>query len=104
MLFRVLLRLTIAIGLILQGGMGATAAYASGGYHCAMAGHHGGTHKCPCCPAKSIADCADACMVIAALPAATIAITPSLAPAPPAFERPGFVAVSIDRPLRPPIA
>jgi hypothetical protein len=105
MALRVVLRILIAIGLILQGSIGATAAYASGGHHCAMSSHHDGQPaKCPCCPAKSLADCADLCMTIAAMPDAMPAFGVTLAPAPAQIERARFVGASIDTPLRPPIA
>lgn len=101
---RIVLRLLIAVALILQGGIGA-AAYASMGHHCTMAGHHDGqAPKCPCCPAKSLADCADACMTVAALPGDVPVFRVTLPPAPPSIERPRFANGSIDTPLRPPIA
>jgi hypothetical protein len=98
------LRVLVSIALILQGGIGA-AAYASMGHHCTMAGHHDGqTPKCPCCPAKSLADCADACMIVAALPAGVPAFNVTVPPPPSPIERPLFVEGSVDTPLRPPIA
>jgi len=101
---RIVLRVLIAFALILQGGIGASA-YASMGHHCAMAGHHDGkAPKCPCCPAKSLADCADACVTVAALPGGMPSIHATLSPAPPSIERPHCVEGSIDTPLRPPIA
>jgi hypothetical protein len=102
---RLALRCLIAIALILQGGLGASAAYAAIGHHCNMAGHHDGqTPKCPCCPAKSLVDCADACMTVAALPDVSTAVAVTLAQSPPPIERPQVVAAPIDTPLRPPIA
>jgi hypothetical protein len=104
MLLRVALRALVAIALILQGGIGA-AAYASMGNHCTMAGHHDGqAPTCPCCPAKSLADCADACMIVAALPAGVPAFNVTLAPAPPSIEQLRRIEGAIDTPLRPPIA
>ena len=100
----IVLRVLVAIALILQGGIGASA-YVSMGHHCAMAGHHGGqAPKCPCCPAKSLADCADACTTVAALPCGVPAIHVTLPPAPRWIERARYVEGSIDTPLRPPIA
>jgi hypothetical protein len=108
MLVRVLLRLVIAIGLILQGGIGATAAFASppGGHHChASMSHDGHAPKCPCCPAKSFGmSCADMCVTVAALPSLPAAYRPlSLSMSPPR-ESARLVISPIGTPLRPPIA
>jgi hypothetical protein len=104
---RIVLRLLITIGLLLQGGVGATTAYAAGasGHHChPSAGHDGPARKCPCCPSRSPGmTCADACMTVAALPvSAAIFNLPVLSIA-PSGEPTRMVVVSIDPPLRPPI-
>jgi len=104
---RLALRLLIAIALILQGGMGATVAFASGpnGHHChSSMSHDGQAPKCPCCPAKSFGmSCADMCMTVAALPSIPAAFNPSGISISPPIERPRLVIATIDTPLRPPI-
>ena len=104
----VLLRVVIAIGLLLQGGVGATAAFASAtnGHHCHSAmSHDGQAPKCPCCPAKSFGvSCADACMTVVALPAATVTFNLPIVSISPPIERTRLIAAPIDTLLRPPIA
>ena len=108
MLVRVLLRLMIAIGLILQGGVGATAAFASapGGHHChSLQNHDGQTPKCPCCPAKSFGmSCADMCMTVAALPSPPAPFGHVSVSMSPPLGSVRLVVSAIDAPLRPPIA
>lgn len=105
---RLALRILIAIALILQGGVGATAAFASGpsGHHChSSMSHDGQAPKCPCCPAKSFGmSCADACMMVAALPALPARFTLSVTSVSPPIERTPLIVAAIDTPLRPPIA
>lgn len=104
-MLRIALRVLIAIGLILQGMAGATAADAMTKHHCNMSTHHdGGAPKCPCCPAKSAMTCADLCATIAAMPDVVQLPVVPIAPARYAVERPNLVAGSVDTPLRPPIA
>jgi len=108
MLSRIALRVLIALALLLQGGVGATAAFASGpaGHHChSSTSHDGQAPKCPCCPAKSFGmSCADMCMTVAALPSTPAEYDPSVVSISPAIERPRLVFAAIDPPLRPPIA
>ena len=103
----ILLRVFIAVGLLLQGGVGATAAFASGtnGHHCHSAmSHDGQAPKCPCCPAKSFdMSCADACMTVAALPAVPMTFNLPLVSISPPIERTRLIVAVIDTPLRPPI-
>jgi hypothetical protein len=104
---RILLRVVIAIGLLLQGGVGATAAFATGmgGHHCHSAmSDDGQAPKCPCCPAKSFLTCADACMTVAALPVVTLTFNLPLVSISPPIERMRLIAAPIDTLLRPPIA
>jgi hypothetical protein len=105
---RIALRFLIAIALILQGGVGATAAFASGpnGHHChSSMSHDGQAPKCPCCPAKSFGmSCADACMIAAALPSLAAAFNLPVTSIPTPIERTRLVVAAIDTPLRPPIA
>jgi hypothetical protein len=104
---RILLRVVIAIGLLLQGVVGSTAAFASdtSGHHChSTMSHDGQAPKCPCCPAKSFVSCADACMTVAALPAVTLTFNLPLISISPPIERTRLVAAPIDALLRPPIA
>jgi hypothetical protein len=101
---RFALRVIIAVSLLLQGGFGASFAQAAVGHDCGMSGHHHGqAPKCPCCPAKSLGDCADMCVTVATLhdAAPTFVVAPALPSSP--IERPRFVAASIDTPFRPPI-
>jgi len=101
----VVLRILIAIGLVLQGSAGATAAYAASEHHCNMAGHHHGqAPKCPCCPAKSLLGCADICATVAALPETAPRLVLAPPSAPPAVESQRVVAAAIEMLLRPPIA
>jgi hypothetical protein len=106
-MLRIALRVLIAIALLLQGGIGATAAFASGpnGHHChASMGHDGQAPKCPCCPAKSFGmSCADACMTVAALSALPPTYKLPLVSISPPIERTRLVISAIDTPLRPPI-
>ena len=108
MLSRIALRVLIALALLLQGGVGATAAFASGpaGHHChSSTSHDGQAPKCPCCPATSFGmSCADMCMTVAALPSTPAEYDPSVVSISPAIERPRLVVAAIDPPLRPPIA
>jgi len=105
MFARILIRFVLAVGLILQGGIGATAAYAASTHHCSMSHHDGEAPKCPCCPAKSLGmSCADACMAVAALPASPPAFQLDIAPTLHSIERPRCVSASIGTLLRPPIA
>jgi hypothetical protein len=108
MLSRIALRFLIAVALILQGGVGATAAFASGpnGHHChSSMSHDGQAPKCPCCPAKSFGmSCADACMTVAALPSLPAAFNLPVTSISPPIERTPLVVAAIDTPLRPPIA
>jgi hypothetical protein len=108
MLSRIALRFLIAVALILQGGVGATAAFASGpnGHHChSSMSHDGQAPKCPCCPAKSFGmSCADACMTVAALPSLAAAFNLPVTSIPPPVEQTPLVVTAIDMPLRPPIA
>jgi hypothetical protein len=104
-ILQIVLRLVVAAALVFQGGMAANAAGAAPGHHCTMGMHHdGGAKKCPCCPAKSFADCGDLCLTAAPLPVAMSLVlpVPKIAPAPVAQAR--WIAASIDMPLRPPIA
>ncbi|HEY6893770.1 MAG TPA: hypothetical protein VI258_06365 [Rhodanobacteraceae bacterium] len=103
-MFRIVLRVVIAFGLILQGMAGATAASATAIHHCHTSSQYdGGAPKCPCCPAKSPMSCADTCSITATVPAAiglvAVAAESSLA----VIERPRFLAAALDTPLRPPI-
>lgn len=101
---RIALRLLIALALILQGGIGATAAFASGGHHChASMSHAGHASKCPCCPAKSSMSCADFCMTVAALPSIAAAFEPPVLSMSTPIESARPVVSPIDTPLRPPI-
>ena len=106
-MLRAALRFLIALALILQGSVGATAAFASGnGHHCNSAVSHGGqAPKCPCCPAKSFGmSCADACVAVAALPTIPATFVFALASTPAPIERVMFIGAAIDTPTRPPIA
>ena len=107
-MLRIALRLLIALALILQGGVGATAAFASGtsGHHChSSMDHDGQAPKCPCCPAKSFGmSCADACMTVAALPSVPATFHLHVDSISPSIDRTPLVAAAIDMPLRPPIA
>lgn len=104
-MLRIVLRVLIAIGLILQGMAGATAASAMAKHHCHMSSQHDGeAPKCPCCPSKSPMSCADMCSTIAAMPDTMQLAAIAVKPSPPAIERPHFVVAAIDTPLRPPIA
>jgi hypothetical protein len=108
MALRIALRFLIAVGLLLQGGIGATAVYAAGagGHHChAAANHDNPAPTCPCCPTKSLGmTCADACMTVAALPAFIPLFRLPLPTVSPSGETTPLVAASIAPPLRPPIA
>ena len=105
---RILLRVVIAIGLLLQGGLGATAAYASSlhGHHChSSASHDGRAPKCPCCPSKSFGmNCADACMTFVVLPALSASLDLPLGTISHPIVRTRLIVAAIDTPLRPPIA
>lgn len=107
-MLRIALRILVALALILQGGVGATAAFASGpsGHHChSSVNHDGQAPKCPCCPAKSFGmSCADACMTVAPLPSLPAAFNLSIASISPAIERTPLIVAAVDPPLRPPIA
>ncbi|HKP66232.1 MAG TPA: hypothetical protein VJX31_06370 [Casimicrobiaceae bacterium] len=104
-MLRIVLRILIAIGLVLQGSVGATAAYAASQHHCTMSGHdHGQAPKCPCCPAKSLLGCADICATVAALPETARALAVAPPSTPPAIETQRVVAAAIEMLLRPPIA
>jgi hypothetical protein len=106
-MLRIALRLLIAVALLLQGFVGATAAFAAGpsGHHCHSSMSHGGqVPKCPCCPAKSFGtSCADACTTVAALPSLPAAFNPSVTLISPPIERLRLIVAAIDTPLRPPI-
>jgi hypothetical protein len=109
MLLRILLRCVIALGLLLQGGFGAGAAFAGAPdahHHChASMAHSGDAPKCPCCPTKStIVDCASMCAVVAMLPPTNMTFALILPSPAPAGENDRVVLAVIDTPLRPPIS
>jgi hypothetical protein len=107
-MLRIALRLLITLALLLQGGVGATAAFASApsGHHChSSMSHDGQVAKCPCCPAKSFGmSCADMCMTAAALPSIPAVFKPLVTSMSPAIVRTLLVIAPIDALLRPPIA
>ena len=105
---RIALRVLIAVALLLQGGVGATAAFASApsGHDChSSMSYDGQAPKCPCCPAKSFGmSCADICMTVAALPSVPAAFKPSVISMSTPIDTTRLVVSPIDIPLRPPIA
>jgi hypothetical protein len=107
-MLRIALRILIAVSLLLQGGVGMTAAMASGssGHHChSSTSHDGHAPKCPCCPAKLFGmSCADACVTVAAVSALPLVFDLSVTSIPHDLKRAPLVVGAIEIPLRPPIA
>jgi hypothetical protein len=107
-MLRIALRVFLALGLLVQGAIGASAAFAAGpdGHRCHSSYASGGhAKKCPCCPAKPAGmSCADFCTPVAAVQALPVSLRLAPAQVSHVSESEAIVAALLATPLRPPIS